>query len=292
MSDEVKSKLPEILEEHRDSLLEQWIEKQLSTPKLRPDLMKDAEIREQSENFINLLQEAVVGNNLEDIERPNWTPVRDVLRDISHSRAQHGFSPSETAKFVYSLKELLFVHLREKHDEKGELTDDYWTVTVLLDQLGLYATEVFQQEREAVIRRQQEEMFELSAPVVELWDGILALPLIGTLDSRRTQIVMEALLNEIAASQAEIAIIDITGVPAVDTLTAQHLQKTVTAARLMGADCLISGVRPQIAQTMVSVGLNFGEVITKPTMSGALAVALKLRGLLVQPLDQSNHPGE
>lgn len=284
MLDEVQSQLPEVLDQHGQSVLEQWIEKQLSTPKLRPDLMREAEIREQSARFIRLLRDAVEGNNFSDIQRPNWQPMRDALREIAHQRAQHGYSPTETATFIYSLKELLFVHLRDLHDDQGQLTEDYWRTTLMLDALGLYAIEIFQQEREAVIRRQQEEMFELSAPVVTLWDGILALPLIGTLDSKRTQIVMEALLNEIAESHAELAIIDITGVPAVDTLTAQHLQKTVTAARLMGADCLISGVRPQIAQTMVSVGLNFGEVITKPTMSGALAVALRLRGLLVRPL--------
>lgn len=290
MSTQPKSLLSQVLNKHGDALLEQWIKKQLASPKLRPDLMRDAEIREQSTNFLELLKEAVADNQLEDIHQPNWQPMRDALGQIAHTRAQHGYSPTETAKFIYSLKELIFAHLRKLHDDSGALTDDYWRVTVLLDELGLYATEIFQREREAVIRRQQEEMFELSAPVVELWDGILALPLIGTLDSRRTQIVMETLLNEIERHHAQLAIIDITGVPAVDTLTAQYLQKTVTAARLMGADCLISGIRPQIAQTMVSVGLHFGDVITKPTMARALAVALELRGLLVRPADPNLKP--
>lgn len=138
--------------------------------------------------------------------------------------------------------------------------------------------EVFQKSREETIQRQQQEMLELSTPVVKLWDGILALPLIGTLDSARTQIVMESLLAKIVETGCEVAILDITGVLTVDTLVAQHLLKTVAAARLMGADCIISGIRPQIAQTIVHLGVDLSTVVTKATMAEAFQVALRRQG--------------
>ena len=174
--------------------------------------------------------------------------------------ALQGFTPSETATFVFSLKEPLFDAAARARSARMPTRSprEIWDATVLLDKLGLYTTEVFQKSREEVIARQQQEMLELSTPVVKLWDGILALPLIGTLDSARTQVVMENLLQRIVDTGAEIAIIDITGVPTVDTLVAQHLLKTVAAARLMGADCIISGIRPQIAQTIVHLGVDLG----------------------------------
>ena len=192
-----------------------------------------------------------------DIGAPAWSAVREQLADLSRTRAAKGFSPSETATFVFSLKQPLFDALRDEYaGDAAGLRDEIWAATVLLDQLGLYTTEVYQKSREEVIARQQQEMLELSTPVVKLWDGVLALPMIGTLDSARTQVVMETLLQRIVETGAEIAIIDITGVPTVDTLVAQHLLKTVTAARLMGADCIISGIRPQIAQTIVHLGVD------------------------------------
>jgi rsbT co-antagonist protein RsbR len=241
-----------------------------------------AELREQSQEFLRLLQDAAQNGNLTDGERPEWQRVREMLAGVSRSRAQQGFTPSETATFVFSLKKPLFERLRQEFDKDTEtLAHETWTATRLLDQLGLWTTEAFQKAREEVIARQQEEMLELSTPVVKLWDGILALPMIGTLDSARTQIVMEALLQRIVETGAEIAIIDITGVPTVDTLTAQHLLKTVTAARLMGADCIISGIRPQIAQTIVHLGVELGQVTTKATMADALALALERTGRMV-----------
>jgi len=168
--------------------------------------------------------------------------------------------------------------LRTEARSADELAGDSWRVTMLLDSLGLYTTEVFQKNREGIILRQQEEMMELSTPVVTLWEGVLALPLIGTLDSQRTQTVMEALLQRIVETESDIAIIDITGVPTVDTLTAQHLLKTITAARLMGAECIISGIRPQIAQTIVHLGVSLGDVVTKSSLAGAFQVALARRG--------------
>jgi rsbT co-antagonist protein RsbR len=169
-------------------------------------------------------------------------------------------------------------------DNAKALADEIWTATQLLDKLGLFTTEAYQKSREEVIGVQQQELLELSTPVVRLWEGVLALPLIGTLDSQRTQVVMESLLEKIVQTGSDIAIIDITGVPVVDTQVAQHLLKTVSAARLMGADCIISGIRPQIAQTIVHLGVELGSVVTKSTLADAFAVALKRRGLTVQKL--------
>lgn len=200
--------------------------------------------------------------------------MRDVLADVSRDRAAQNFSTSDTATFIFSLKRPLFEQLR-KDAGAANIDEDIWSVSQLLDSLGLYTTEVFQKAREEVIARQQEEMLELSTPVVRLWEGVVALPLIGTLDSARTQVVMESLLSEVIASRASIAIIDITGVPTVDTLVAQHLLKTVAAARLMGVECLISGIRPQIAQTMVHLGIDLTQVTTKASLADAFALALK-----------------
>jgi rsbT co-antagonist protein RsbR len=203
------------------------------------------------------------------------------LSELSRSRALQGFTPTETATFIFSLKQPLFNALsRDKTHSTEQVAATVWAITTLLDELGLFTLEVFQKSREEVIVRQQREIAELSTPVVKLWDGILALPLIGTLDSQRTQVVMENLLQTIVDVEAEIAIIDITGVPTVDTLTAQHLLKTVAAARLMGADCLNSGIRPQIAQTMVHLGVEL-NVISKASLADAFAVALRQTGRTV-----------
>ena len=202
-------------------------------------------------------------------------------RRIKGGEQFQGAGIAQTATFVFSLKEPLFTLLRDEiKDDASKLAEEMWTATTLLDKLGLYTAEVFQQSRDDIIKRQSQELLELSTPVVQLWDKILALPLIGTLDSERTQTVMENLLNHIVRSGAEIAIIDITGVPTVDTLVAQHLIKTVSATRLMGADCIISGIRPQIAQTIVHLGLQL-DVISKATMADAFALALKRTGQLV-----------
>jgi rsbT co-antagonist protein RsbR len=205
-----------------------------------------------------------------------------MLSELSAARARQGYSPSETATFVFSLKQPLFARLRGEINDAGALADAFWAATVLIDSLGLMTTEAFQKSREEVISRQQRELLELSTPVVELWEGILALPLIGTLDSSRTQVVMESLLEKIVSSGAALAIIDITGVPTVDTLVAQHLMKTVAAARLMGADCIISGIRPQIAQTIVHLGVDLSQVITKSSLADAFVVALKRTGSRIE----------
>ena len=209
-----------------------------------------------------------------------YDKMREILDDISRSRAQQGFKPSETATFVFSLKPALFTQIQaERKGDPETMFAEMWSSNELLDAMGLHTMEAFQKTREDTIRRQQEELLELSTPVVKLWDGILALPIIGTLDSARTQVVMESLLQAIVQTNSRVAIIDITGVPTVDTIVAQHLLKTVTAARLMGADCIISGVRPQIAQTIVHLGINLLDVTTKATLAAAFAVALQRLGI-------------
>jgi rsbT co-antagonist protein RsbR len=284
------SPLPQLIERHFAALLEEWIKAQLTALTRRRDLITDAELREQSSALLHAIRDAAKTGM--DSDASGWKPARDVLAAISRSRARQGFSSSETAQFVFSLKQPLLVRLRGELGRTPELLlDENWAITSSIDKLGLYTTEVYQKTREEVIARQQAEMLELSTPVVELWDGILALPLIGTLDSRRTQTVMETLLQRIVDTGSEIAIIDITGVPTVDTLTAQHLLRTVTATRLMGADCIISGIRPQIAQTIVHLGVDLGDVLTKSSLASALALALRRRGLAVQKRNATNNAG-
>jgi rsbT co-antagonist protein RsbR len=269
------STLQTILQKHSAALLDEWMKTQLSADTLRSDLIKESELRDQSTQFIALFRDAMAGGNVTDVRDPEWKPARELLSKVSRARAVQGFTPSETATFVLSLKQPLFARIRLEQKDAGALADDYWTATLLLDKLALHTTEVYQKSRDDIIRRQHEEMLELSTPVVTLWEGILALPMIGTLDSARTQIVMESLLQRIVETGSEIAIIDITGVPTVDTLVAQHLLKTVSAARLMGADCFISGIRPQIAQTMVHLAIDLSNVVTKSTLADAFIVALE-----------------
>ena len=280
MTASTKSRIPEIVQKHEQDLLANWLKAQVASGR-RDDLIKESEVREQSREFLSLFREAA-GRDSSDVESAAWEPVRDMLKGVSESRTQQGFSPSEIATFVFSFKQPLFAQLRKEFAQDPQaMADEIWTATILLDKLGLYTTEIFQKTREEVIGRQQQEMLELSTPVVKLWDGILALPMIGTLDSGRTQVVMESLLNRIVESGADFAILDITGVPTVDTLVAQHLIKTVTAARLMGADCIISGIRPQIAQTIVHLGVDLKDIITKASLADAFALALKRRGMRV-----------
>jgi rsbT co-antagonist protein RsbR len=277
------TRLPEIIKRREQDLLERWIKEQLSAVTTRRDLVSESQLREQSREFLGLVAHAAGQSSLTSLDSAAWQAVRDMLGDLSRARAAQGFSPSETATFVFSLKQPLLDVLRQEYDgQAATLTDELWAASSALDRLGLYTTEVHQKGREDVILRQQQEMLELSTPVVKLWDGVLALPMIGTLDSARTQVVMESLLQRIVETGAEVAIIDITGVPTVDTLVAQHLLKTITAARLMGAECIISGIRPQIAATIVHLGVDLSAVITKATLADAFQVALSRLGLAVQ----------
>ncbi len=274
-----QSVLHDLVSRNEAEILQRWIDRQLSGPAYRSDRMSKVELSEQSRRFLSLFRQSVASGST-DIHSPAWANARQMLEELSVSRAQQGFSPSETAMFAFSLKDTLFEGLQDElpKDPKAAAQLIFET-NQLLDKLGLFTTEVFQRGRERLIIRQQQELMELSTPVVTLWEGVLALPVIGTLDSARTQVVMENLLQRIVETGALIAIIDITGVPTVDTLTAQHLLKTVAAARLMGADCIISGIRPQIAQTIVHLGVDLGTVITKATLADAFAIALRRLGL-------------
>jgi rsbT co-antagonist protein RsbR len=278
---EKKSVLATVLSQHEKTILQEWLRLQVEEGALESGQIQRAELQEQSAQFLEALRRAVNEGSIDDIRGTEWEATRQLLAEVSRSRALQGFTPAQTATFVFSLKQPIFDTLRTECGKDAErLADEVWSATRVLDKLGLHTTELYQKSREEVIARQQEEMLELSTPVVQLWDGVLALPLIGTLDSARTQVVMENMLQRIVDSGAEIAIIDITGVPTVDTLVAQHLIKTVQAARLMGADCIISGIRPQIAQTIVHLGLEL-DVISKSTMADAFKLALRRTGKAV-----------
>jgi rsbT co-antagonist protein RsbR len=272
-----------MIEQHEADILAEWLRHQQNATRSKIGVIGENALREDSSRFLKLLSQA--SRQGVDPDGANWDETRHMLADLSRSRATFGFTPQETANFIFSLKQPLFDRLRKEmaNDAQG-LAEEIWTTTHLLDNLGLHTMQVYQKSREEIIQRQQQEMLELSTPVTQLWDGILAIPLIGTLDSERTQVVMESLLQQIVDTSAAIAIIDITGVPTVDTLVAQHLLKTVAAARLMGAECIISGIRPQIAQTIVHLGVDLGDVVTKATLAGAFKVALQRRGLTVAPI--------
>jgi rsbT co-antagonist protein RsbR len=278
------SRIAQVVQKHESKLLPKWIEHQSNGASSRAGQIKREELEDNSREFLRLFSQALNGDGDPDSETPQWTKVHDFLSGMSRSRSKLGFTPSETARFVFSLKQPLFDVLRtDLKNDPDSLINEIWLGTRLLDDLGLYTTEVSQKGREEVILRQQQEMLELSTPVVELWQGVLALPLIGTLDSARTQVVMENLLQKIVETGSAIAIIDITGVPTVDTLVAQHLLKTVAAARLMGAECMISGIRPQIAQTIVHLGVDLTSVITKASLADAFAVALEKSNFRISP---------
>jgi len=244
--------------------------------------LKTEDLKQQTSEFLRLLTSVTERGSSLSITSAEWDETRQFLEKLSHNRAIIGQDSQQTANFIFSLKGPLFSMLQAEYaDEPSLMAEQLWEISQLLDALGMHTIRTFQKSREAVIKRQQEELLELSTPVVKLWDGVLALPMIGTLDSQRTQVVMESLLQRIVDTGSEIAIIDITGVPTVDTLVAQHLLKTVTAIRLMGADCIISGVRPQIAQTIVHLGLDLQGVVTKANLADALALALRRLGVTV-----------
>jgi rsbT co-antagonist protein RsbR len=265
-----------------DELLNEWLLELTASGVRRDDLMTESELRSQGKEMLALLHQGAAAGGAENTRAESWSGLRGMLGELSQSRARQGFNPIQTATFVLALKRPLFLRLRKQaNGDSHKLADELWQVTEFIDQLALFTTEHYQKGREALILRQQEEMLELSTPVVKLWEGVLALPLVGTLDSARTQVVMESLLQKIVETGAEMAIIDITGVPTVDTLVAQHLLKTVTAARLMGADCIISGIRPQIAQTIVHLGVDLQGVTTKSSLADAFLIALKRSGYVI-----------
>lgn len=282
------SKLLGAIQQNRESLLQDWL-KRLKSAVQRRDLITDRELENQSSEIVALIAEVPQGTTMEDFNAAGWQPLKAMLASISVSRATAGFTPSETAIFVLSLKPSLFELARQQRGNNAdELFAEVVTANEFVDKLALHTTDSYIHGRDQVIVRQQEEMLELSTPVVTLWDGIVALPLIGTLDSARTQVVMESLLQAIVQTNSRFAIIDITGVPTVDTLVAQHLLKTITAARLMGAECIISGIRPQIAQTIVHLGINLQDVITKSKLADAFRLALERSGRKVVRVEKPN----
>lgn len=275
--------LADIVGKHEANILTDWINEQLATA--RQGVISEAELKESSRAFLAQFARAVASDYDTDLSGQAWDSVRLHLEALSRERVIQGFTSSETAVFIFSLKKPLFDALRDAFSADPErLSVEFWKLSQVLDKLGLVTVDSYQRERQQVIERQQQELLDLTTPVVKLWDSIVALPLIGTLDSERTQVVMEGLLNAIVENEAAIAIIDITGVPTVDTLVAQHLLKTVAAARLMGAECIISGIRPQIAQTIVHLGVDLGDVVTKATLAEALKIALRRVNLTVTKL--------
>jgi rsbT co-antagonist protein RsbR len=268
------SKLPEMISKHEEAIRADWL-KTMSAATRRSDLMSSEEMKAQSQELLAAIANGTKSGEITNLDGPAWNAARELVTTISASRAKQGFTPSETATFVLSLKQPVFNVIRKELAATPDaMFEEIWKATHLLDKLALLTADAFQETREKFIARQQEELMELSTPVVKLWDGILALPIIGTLDSARTQVVMESLLQAVVQTNSRFAIIDITGVPTVDTLVAQHLLKTITAARLMGAECIISGVRPQIAQTIVHLGIDLAGVITKAKLADAFALAL------------------
>jgi rsbT co-antagonist protein RsbR len=275
------SRLPEIMREHEGEIQSNWLREMTSAVR-RIDLLSEKQLRAECEELLSALVAGAASGDLVHLENPAWDHAKELLQLISARRVQSGFSPSETATFILSMKKPVFEAVQKELGSKAdELFNEIWTATLLIDKLALITSEAYQTSREQLITRQQQEMLELSTPVVKLWDGILALPIIGTLDSARTQVVMESLLGAVVQTNSRVAIIDITGVPTVDTLVAQHLLKTITAARLMGAECIISGVRPQIAQTIVHLGIDLSQVITKAKLSDAFGLALQKSGRAV-----------
>jgi len=275
------SQLADIVARNEASILNSWVAEQTQAVS-KQGVLNPEELKNQCAEFLRTLIPTLQTADSNSVDSATFDSLRDLVASISRSRALQDFSPRETALFIFSIKKPLFSTLQtELGVTPDALAQEILASSVLLDELGLYSTEIFQKTREEVIARQNQDLLELSTPVVKLWDGVLALPLIGTLDSARTQVVMESLLQKIVETSADVAIIDITGVPTVDTLVAQHLLKTVTAARLMGAECIISGIRPQIAQTIVHLGVNLGDVITKASLAEAFKIAIAKAGLVV-----------
>lgn len=277
----MKNEAIKIFQKKKKTILETWIKYQLADDTLREDLMSSDELRVQSEELLNSILANLTDDSLLNINSPDLEPVNDILSAISTSRARQGYSPRETGVYVFSLKDALVNVLQQEIKDPVELYDQTLKVNKFIDGLGVQTFETFIKGREDLILRQTGEITEISTPVIRVWNGILALPIIGTLDSSRTQVVMENLLQEVVESGSSIAILDISGVPTVDSLVAQHLIKTVSATRLMGAECIISGIRPEIAQTVVHLGIDLSTVITKASLASALKAAFNMLKLEV-----------
>ena len=279
----MKQDISKLLQKKKKQILEDWMNMQLADDGLREDLMSNEELREQSNELLDTLLKVITEKNMSDFNSDDFMPVYDILSAVSISRAKQGFSPRETGVFVFSLKDSLLKTLQaELKEDPHVVMEAVVTLNKLLDNMGIVTFETFIKGREEVILRQTDEIAEISTPVIRVWDGILALPIIGTLDSARTQVVMENLLEQIVETGSTIAILDISGVPAVDSLVAQHIIKTVAATRLMGAECIISGIRPEIAQTIVHLGIDLSNIVTKASLASALKFAFNTLRLEVK----------
>lgn len=283
----MKIDISKLLQKKRKHILEAWLTAQLADESLRDNLMSNEDLQEQSNELLDELLNTINEKNFADPGSPDFEKVREILTGISISRARQGYTPRDTGIYVFSLKDALLQTLQEEvKDDPAYLYQASLNINKLIDNFGITTFETFIQGREDVILRQTSEITEISTPVIRVWDGILALPIIGTLDSSRTQVVMENLLEEIVASGSTIAILDISGVPAVDSLVAQHLIKTVSATKLMGAECIISGIRPEIAQTVVHLGIDLSHVVTKASMASALRYAFSVLRLEIKKIQK------
>jgi rsbT co-antagonist protein RsbR len=277
----MKNEAIKVFQKKKKNILENWIKFQLADESLREDLMSNDDLRNQSDELLNTFFTKLSDENIDNTQSSDFDPVNDILSSISISRAKQGFTPRETGTYVFSLKEALLDTLQQEIKDPQELYLQTQKINKLIDAFGINTFETFIKGREEVILRQTDEITEISTPVIQVWEGILALPIIGTLDSARTQVVMENLLQQIVETGSSIAILDISGVPAVDSLVAQHLIKTVSATRLMGAECIISGIRPEIAQTVVHLGIDLSSVVTKASLASALKHAFTMLQLQV-----------
>jgi len=278
----MKNEAVKIIKAKKKYILEQWFQNQLDNEGLREDLITNEDQRIQSEELINSFAASISDDNFDNFQSRDFEKIEEILSGIAIARARKGFSPRETGAYVFSLKTAILKTLSEEISDPVVLYTESMRINSLFDNFSMITFETFIKGREDVILRQTDEITEISTPVIKIWDGILALPIIGTLDSSRTQIVMENLLQEIVETGSSIAILDISGVPAIDTLVAQHLIKTVSATRLMGAECIISGIRPEIAQTVVHLGIDLSEIVTKATLASALKLAFSMVELEVR----------
>lgn len=273
----MEDKSTQILKEKKEAILNLWITKQMA----QDSYFNAEDQKEDSEDFLDAFLGALNESNINDQDAKAFEKVHDILMGISVSRAKRGFTPRETAVYMFTFKEALLEALSQDISDPVKLYEDSLKISKIIDNMAILTFEGYIKGREDVISRQTDEITEISTPVIRVWDGVVALPIIGTLDSARTQVVMENLLQQIVETGSTIAILDISGVPAVDSLVAQHLIKTVSATRLLGAECIISGIRPEIAQIVVHLGIDLSNIITKSTLASALQTAFNMLQLEV-----------